>query len=410
MNGPANGWCNASDGRYSPRSDSGQPPAPTKHSQPLMPSFPSGGSGAPPGPAAAAPDPPPRRPHALSLAPRTDGQRQRAGLLHKARRLLSGSGLDEVVDARCLSGCALHCFVLCAWLGLSLALSPPAIPLVDGPVYRAAGRSGSASPFLQRPAAFNPIQELAMDALPDGAASAAVQPDPITEEAQPCSTEQGDADAGGSLDPQSCPGCAVNGTAAGVPGPPDEAPPAWWAWLRAHPPADGACAPLPSDGFCELAAAIAAAALASGVDGEAILAVLNSESGVQHYRKGKVLRGDGGRAIGIGQVHRKPWESYYSHNAAEGVLRAIRLERLDDNVLVCALILKRGGWRAGEDAAQARLAAYAYYNSGRDWNEAPAAAQRYATVVDGLERIIREDGTELAQAATESEEASDGDS
>lgn len=155
--------------------------------------------------------------HPLTYAPRSDAERQRESWRHKARRLLSCSGLDEVVDQRTLSGCAVQCFVLCAWLSLSLALAP-AQPSRTNPNQLAAGRTGSASPS-RLAAPFNPIQELAMDSfnLSRGAACAATESGSQTEEAQPW-TEQGDGPGGGHDGPQDGPapdGASASDPAAG---------------------------------------------------------------------------------------------------------------------------------------------------------------------------------------------------
>lgn len=103
----------------------------------------------------------------------------------------------------------------------------------------------------------------------------------------------------------------------------------------------------------------------TGVDGSAIAAVLKTESGLSHFdKRGRVVRGDGGHSIGIGQIQRS-WERYYSYDHSgefpDGS-RKVRVDDRADNVLLCAVILKHEGWAA--DDLPAQLAAYAGYNGG----------------------------------------------
>ena len=123
------------------------------------------------------------------------------------------------------------------------------------------------------------------------------------------------------------------------------------------------------------------------VDAPAICAVLLQESGLRHTdRQGRIVKGDGGRAIGIGQIHRKPWEKYYSFSPEFYEWRAVRLDDLYDNVAVCALIIARGGWQA--DDTESQLHAYAYYNSGKDWEHCGERARDYARSVAALAEKI----------------------
>lgn len=122
----------------------------------------------------------------------------------------------------------------------------------------------------------------------------------------------------------------------------------WYPWLMRRDHSDG------------LAEAVRDAAYGADVSGAAILATLWHESRLMHVGgDGRVKRGDGGRAIGIGQVHRDPWEAHFTKET--GV--EFDLDEMYDNVLACALILKRGGWEPGVRVCKQE--AYSYYNTGR---------------------------------------------
>lgn len=171
--------------------------------------------------------------------------------------------------------------------------------------------------------------------------------------------------------------------------------PSWQAWVQLAAPEYESL-----DYPAELIDAIARAEAATGVSGSAIAAVLYKETGLAHYRVGsrggalpdlRVVKGDNGRAIGAGQVHRckgMDWQRYYSFNLGEPGCsnRQFNLDDLADNVEVCARILKRGGWKAGDVPAQ--YEAYAYYNSGVRGDKAPQASQRYAAEVRSLQLAI----------------------
>jgi hypothetical protein len=106
--------------------------------------------------------------------------------------------------------------------------------------------------------------------------------------------------------------------------------------------------------------AIRAAYESKGVAGAFLLAIGELESHNQHHTPGgSVKRGDGGRAIGWGQVHRSPWQKW----AADGLEREVDLDDLEDNVLVAAMILLRGGY--DPDDPETYGPAAAYYNTGK---------------------------------------------
>ena len=110
-------------------------------------------------------------------------------------------------------------------------------------------------------------------------------------------------------------------------------------------------------------AAIRAGSVAKNVAGAFLLAVGHVESHNQHYRTdGTVKRGDNGRAIGWGQVHRSPWQKW----AAKELEREVDLDDLNDNVLVAAMILLRGGYIADDTDTWGPAAAY--YNTGKHLN------------------------------------------
>lgn len=126
--------------------------------------------------------------------------------------------------------------------------------------------------------------------------------------------------------------------------------------------------------FRQLVESVKDASEATGVSCEALVAVLDKEASLRHYtcdtKSCSVKTGDGGDAIGIGQIHRSPWQKFYSKELG----RAVYLDDLHDNVEVCARILLRGGWTADDPTAQKR--AYGYYNTGKS-----GVINRYARTV-----------------------------
>ena len=138
-----------------------------------------------------------------------------------------------------------------------------------------------------------------------------------------------------------------------------------------------------SDYTVELAAAISGSEAITGLPEEQradfaalTCAVLYKESRLRHTENGKVKRGDGGKAIGVGQIHRSPWQKHYS----EGLGRDVNLDLLADNVLVCQLLLIRGGWNVLPVKQVA-----SYYNTGRR-----GASNGYGTLVAELWNEIKE--------------------
>jgi len=127
--------------------------------------------------------------------------------------------------------------------------------------------------------------------------------------------------------------------------------------------------------------AVRAVVETTGVAGAFLLAVGKLESHNQHYTPGgAVKRGDGGRAIGWGQVHRSPWQKW----AAGELDREIDLDVLEDNVLVAAMILQRGGYDAADEATWEPAAAY--YNTGKHLKSTSysrAVMKQYAMIKDG---------------------------
>lgn len=122
------------------------------------------------------------------------------------------------------------------------------------------------------------------------------------------------------------------------------------------------------------------AVLAVNFEPEALVAVLWTESRCQHWDGYAIRRGDSGRAIGIGQVHRDPWEKHCREQFGE----QFDLRRLDDNVAAAAyLIFERGGWKSGDE--QAQLSALTYYNTGKR----SSLPNGYARQVHKLYREIR---------------------
>jgi len=138
-----------------------------------------------------------------------------------------------------------------------------------------------------------------------------------------------------------------------------------------------------SDYVILLAAAISgnAAIMSLPVDQRADFAALNcavlyKESHMRHFTDGGgVKRGDGGRAIGIGQIHRSPWQRYYSDELG----REIDLDLLADNVEVSAWLLIRSGWN---ELPVEQVASY--YNTGKR-----GSSNDYGTLVAELYEEIR---------------------
>jgi hypothetical protein len=154
-----------------------------------------------------------------------------------------------------------------------------------------------------------------------------------------------------------------------------EAPDPWSLWLADSVPTDNGYMPE------TLYNAINDAVEFTGVDGAALCATLFAESRLCHYRNKKVIRGDHGKAIGMAQIHRSPWQKYYSFNPEFGEKRKVDLDELYDNVMVCALILKRGGYDATDQKAQQH--AFGYYNTGHE------CVTRYSLAVNRLANEIR---------------------
>jgi len=131
----------------------------------------------------------------------------------------------------------------------------------------------------------------------------------------------------------------------------------WHLWLMGHLHEPG------------LADAVQAAQIATDIDGAAILATLWHECRLRHtFADGSTRLGDrrvrpDGKvvwlAIGVGQVHRSPWEKHFSDELGY----KLSLDDLSDNVLVCALIIKRGGWEKSDGTS--KQMAYSYYNTGK---------------------------------------------
>jgi len=84
-----------------------------------------------------------------------------------------------------------------------------------------------------------------------------------------------------------------------------------------------------------------------------VTAVCYVESGLMHYdKKDKIITGDNGKAVGIAQLH-PLWEKHF------GLSR----ESLRGSLEMCARLLLRGGWKAGDVDAQ--NLAFSYYNTGK---------------------------------------------
>ncbi len=96
-----------------------------------------------------------------------------------------------------------------------------------------------------------------------------------------------------------------------------------------------------------------------GFDAAALVAVLWHETRCRHWDGDRILCGDGGRAIGIGQVHRDPWERHFR----EEYDASFDLRCMSDNLIAVWNLLVRGGWQEGDE--QAQLKALAFYNTGK---------------------------------------------
>ena len=118
----------------------------------------------------------------------------------------------------------------------------------------------------------------------------------------------------------------------------------------------------------DVIAAIEFASDATRIPGSVLLAIGTVESGNTHP-----CTGDGGRAIGWGQIHTSPWRKW----ASKELERPVDLHDLEDNVLVAALILEYSGYHDDE------LTAYAKYNGG------PNPNYRYGRMVA---RLVEEIG------------------
>jgi len=82
---------------------------------------------------------------------------------------------------------------------------------------------------------------------------------------------------------------------------------------------------------------VTAAAESQNLSESWLYAVGEVESNNEHYyTDGTVKRGDGGRARGWGQIHLSPWQQW----AADELERDVDLDVLEDNVMVCAMILR----------------------------------------------------------------------
>jgi len=131
----------------------------------------------------------------------------------------------------------------------------------------------------------------------------------------------------------------------------------------------------------ELVASIKTVADGLSIEPGYLLAIGHVESRNNHYdADGNVQRGDNGRAIGWGQVHRCPWQNW----ASEQIGLPVNLDDLLDNVTVCGMILLRGGYDIDDDTTWEPAAAY--YNTGKHLNSTSysrAVMKQLAMIKDG---------------------------
>lgn len=112
----------------------------------------------------------------------------------------------------------------------------------------------------------------------------------------------------------------------------------------------------------------------TGIDPVDLAAIGHVESNNHHYRSdGTVKRGDGGAAIGWGQVHRSPWQSYFRDELDKPHLD---LDYPEHNIFIAAHILLY------YDYPDDRMNAFAHYNGGPNPN--PSYARRVDRAADQM--------------------------
>lgn len=177
----------------------------------------------------------------------------------------------------------------------------------------------------------------------------------------------------------------------------------WLAFVTQQQPADS-----------QLPLLIAEACGLSGVCPELLTALLWQESRLRHWRSpGVVIKGDGGRSHGIGQIQRATWERYFSYRRDWfGGERKVRCADLRDNILMACGVLCYSGYSPDLGEAELRVVLRKYNGGGRGWTSAQANAYassvlRWREMISGFEPQL-DAGQAQGPAATNTDLESSG--